>query len=52
MWAATGAAVFDVLAPYFSNLTIVELYIDDALTFDVERLAEVLMPACSSGGTA
>ncbi len=31
-----------LLAPYLSNLTVVELYIDETLTFDVERLADVL----------
>jgi len=41
-WAATGAAASMLLAPYLSNLTIVELYINEALTFDVERLAELL----------
>jgi hypothetical protein len=41
-WAATGAAASMLLAPHLSNLTIIELYIDDALAFDVERLAELL----------
>lgn len=41
-WAATGAAASMLLAPYLSNLTIIELYIDDFLIFDVERLAELL----------
>ena len=41
-WATTGTAASMLLAPYLSNLTIVELYIDEALTFDVARLAELL----------
>lgn len=41
-WAATGATASMLLAPYLSNLTVIELYVDEPLTFDVPRLAELL----------
>lgn len=41
-WATTGAAASMLLAPYLSNLTVVELYVDESLTFDAPRLADLL----------
>ncbi len=41
-WAATGVVASMLLAPYLSNLTVVELYVDESLTFDVARLADLL----------
>lgn len=41
-WAATGAAASMLLAPYLSNLAVVELYVDESLTFDSPRLADLL----------
>lgn len=41
-WAATGAAASMLLAPYLSNLTVVELYVDESLVFDAPRLAGLL----------
>jgi len=41
-WAATGAVASMLLAPYLSNLSVVELYVDESLTFDSPRLADLL----------
>lgn len=41
-WAATGVAASMLLAPYLSNLTVVELYVEESLTFDLPRLSELL----------
>lgn len=41
-WAVTGTAASAVLAPYISDVTVVELYVSDALFADPERLAAVL----------
>jgi len=41
-WAATGAAASMLLAPYLSNLAVIELYVDESLTFDPPRLADLL----------
>lgn len=41
-WATTGAAASMLLAPYLSNLSVVELYVDESLTFDSPRLADLL----------
>lgn len=41
-WAATGVAASMLLAPYLSTLSVVELYVDESLTFDAPRLADLL----------
>ena len=41
-WATTGAAASMLLAPYLSNLSVVELYVDESLIFDSPRLADLL----------
>ena len=41
-WAVTGAAASILLAPYLSDVTVVELYVDDDLFANRDRLAEVL----------
>ncbi|MHB8334175.1 MAG: type IV toxin-antitoxin system AbiEi family antitoxin [Acidimicrobiales bacterium] len=41
-WAVTGAAASILLAPYLSNVTVVELYVDDDLFANPNLLANVL----------
>ena len=41
-WAVTGAAASILLAPYLSNVTVVELYVDDELFANSDYLADVL----------
>ncbi|HVB51766.1 MAG TPA: hypothetical protein VND89_08545 [Acidimicrobiales bacterium] len=41
-WAVTGAAASILLAPYLSDVTVVELYVDDDLFANPDRLADVL----------
>jgi hypothetical protein len=41
-WAVTGAAASTLLAPYLSDVTIVELYVDHSLLVARDRLASVL----------
>jgi len=41
-WAVTGAAASILLAPYLSEVTVVELYVDDDLFANRDRLAELL----------
>src|SRR5665213_700905 len=41
-WAVTGAAASILLAPYLSDVTVVELYVDDDLFATPNRLADVL----------
>jgi len=42
LWAVTGAAASTLLAPYLSDVTIVELYLDDDLFSDVARISRLL----------
>ncbi|MPZ74513.1 MAG: hypothetical protein GEU74_15035 [Nitriliruptorales bacterium] len=41
-WAVTGAAASTLLAPYLSDVTIVELYVDRSLLNTPDRLASIL----------
>lgn len=41
-WAVTGAAGSLLIAPYLSNVTVVELYTDDSLVGNSRQLAELL----------
>jgi hypothetical protein len=41
-WAVTGVAASILLAPYLSDVTVVELYVDDDLFANPDRLADVL----------
>lgn len=41
-WAVTGAAASTLLAPYLSDVTVVELYVDRSLLTVPDRLASVL----------
>ncbi len=41
-WAVTGAAASILLAPYLSDVTVVELYVDDDLFANPDHLADVL----------
>jgi len=41
-WAVTGAAASILLAPYLSDVTVVELYVDDDLFATPDHLADVL----------
>jgi hypothetical protein len=41
-WGVTGTAASAILAPYLSNVTIVQLYVRDSLFEDPEGLAEIL----------
>jgi hypothetical protein len=41
-WAVTGMAASALLAPYISDVTVVELYVRDAVSADPERLAAVI----------
>lgn len=41
-WALTGNAASVLLAPYLSDVTIVELYVDDDLFADRDRLSDAL----------
>lgn len=41
-WAVTGAAASILLAPYLSDVTVVELYVDDDLFANPNHLADVL----------
>lgn len=41
-WAVTGAAASMLLAPYLSNIAVVELYVDDELFGDTAQLEELL----------
>ena len=41
-WAVTGVAASILLAPYLSDVTVVELYVDDDLFATPRRLADVL----------
>jgi hypothetical protein len=41
-WAVSGAAASTLLAPYLSDVTVVELYVDRSLLIARDRLASVL----------
>jgi hypothetical protein len=41
-WAVTGAAASILVAPYLSDVTVVELYVDDELFANPHHLADVL----------
>jgi hypothetical protein len=41
-WAVTGAAASTLLAPYLSDVTVVELYVDRSLLRTRDRLASIL----------
>ena len=41
-WAITGAAASALVAPYLSNFTVVELYVDDDLFSNRDQLADTL----------
>jgi hypothetical protein len=41
-WAVTGVAASILLAPYLSDVTLVELYVDDDMFANPDRLADVL----------
>ena len=41
-WAVSGAAASTLLAPYLSDVTVVELYVDHSLLIARDRLASVL----------
>jgi hypothetical protein len=41
-WAVTGVAASILMAPYLSDVTVVELYVDDDLFANPNRLADVL----------